>query len=147
VGSPGDPQGPTTGEELEVVCICCLLSNSPSLSLHCGTESRGRFHLFLFSDTLKETTAFSGDDARAHTSFLENTNLAASASVILAPIFLHKAVPALFFLAKFCSYEVVCRRRKGGLATHEVPLSVILVWCHLGRVCSQHQNHAASTGS
>lgn len=65
----------------------CVLASNPAVD----------FIFAFFSDTSRKNTSFSGNHTLSHASFLENTNLSASASVILATIFLHKTLPALFF--------------------------------------------------
>lgn len=89
---------------------------------------KANFLFSFFSDTWKNTTAFSGNDILSYASFLENTSLWASASVILVSLSAQGFtcfVVFCFSLAKFCFYEAVCmhKERSGNTWSHFVSFS------------------------
>lgn len=108
-----------------------FLSNPLSLILHLGVESRDQFHL-LFSWHFKAKPSFFWKwHTFSHKPF--------SPSQCYSCDYL-SAQSLVFFLAKFCCCDVVCRHRKGDLAVHEVTLTVPVARCHLSWECSQCQS-------
>lgn len=106
-------------KELEVLCICCLLPDLPSLLLSLGMASRGRFHLFLFFRHFKRKTERFLKTKRTFSHFVLR-NLSDSDSVILADYLSAEDFTCFFFfpLENFIFYEVVFRHRRGDLAVH-----------------------------